>query len=141
MSNTFYTSVEKYGNKILYVGYENGKKVSFSDDFHPTLFVPVKEKTKYRTLFGKKVDSIKPGTMKECQEFIEKYESINFEISGNLNYVQQYIAEKFPNGTMYDPNILRVVYIDIEVASDQGFPEPKVADKEVTAIALKYNLK
>ena len=139
MSNTFYTSVEKYGNKILYVGYENGKKVSFSDDFHPTLFVPVKEKTKYRTLFGKKVDSIKPGTMKECQEFIEKYESINFEISGNLNYVQQYIAEKFPNGTMYDPNILRVVYIDIEVASDQGFPEPKVADKEVTAIALKYN--
>lgn len=139
MSNTFYTSVEKYGNKILYVGYENGKKVSFSDDFHPTLFVPTKEKTEYRTLFGKKVDSIKPGTMKECQEFIEKYESINFEISGNLNYVQQYIAEKFPNGTMYDPNILRVVYIDIEVASDQGFPEPKVADKEVTAIALKYN--
>ena len=139
MSNTFYTSVEKYGNKILYVGYENGKKVSFSDDFHPTLFVSTKEKTEYRTLFGKKVDTIQPGTMKECQEFIERYESTNFEVSGNRNWVQQYIAEKFPNGTMYDPNILRVVYIDIEVASDQGFPEPKVADKEVTAIALKYN--
>jgi len=139
MSNTFYVAVQKYGNKILYSGYENGKKVSFSDDFRPTLFVPTKEKTEYRTLFGKKVDTIQPGTMKECQEFIERYESTNFEVSGNRNFVQQYIAEKFPNGTMYDPNIIRTVYIDIEVASDQGFPEPKTADKEVTAIALKYN--
>lgn len=139
MSDNFYTSVEKNGNKILYVGYENGKKVSFQEEFHPTLFIPTKEKTEYRTLFGKKVDSIKPGNMWECKQWIERNESANFSVSGNRNWVQQYIAEKFPNGTMYDPNIIRIAYIDIEVASDQGFPQPTIADKEVTAIALKFN--
>jgi DNA polymerase elongation subunit (family B) len=139
MSNNFYTSVEKLSNKILYVGYENGKKVSFQEEFHPTLFIPTKEKTKYKTLFGKKVDSIRPGNMWECKQWIERNESSNFQIAGNRNWVQQYIAEKFPNGTMYDPNLIRIAYIDIEVASDQGFPQPTIADKEVTAIALKYN--
>ena len=140
MSDSFYTAVEKFGNKILYSGYANGKKVSFQEEFNPTLFIPTKEKTEYRTLYGKKVASIKPGNMWECKQWIERNESSNFQISGNRNWVQQYIAEKFPNGTMYDPNTIRIAYIDIEVASDQGFPQPTIADKEVTAIALKFNL-
>lgn len=139
MSKTFYTSVEKLGNKILYTGYEKGKKISFQDEFHPTLFIQTKEKTKFRTLFGKKVDTIRPGNMKECVEWTKRNENVNFPIHGNRNFVQQYIADKFPQGTMYDPNVIRIVYIDIEVASDQGFPQPTIADKQITSISLKYN--
>ena len=35
----FYTNVTRYGNMILYRGYENGKKVSHKIKYAPTLFV------------------------------------------------------------------------------------------------------
>ena len=36
------------------------------------LFVPSNKKTKYKTLEGDYVESIEPGTVRDCREFIKK---------------------------------------------------------------------
>ena len=70
------------GNKFLVRGYENGKHFMTKENFYPTLFVPSKRKTKYKTLEGEYVESVDPGTVRDCREFIRKYNEVeNFKIS------------------------------------------------------------
>lgn len=137
---TFYTSVERTANDILYVGYDGKRRVVEKVRFQPTLFVPTRNKTKYRTLDGYTVDSIQPGSMMDCRDFIRETEADNFRIYGNRDYVAQFIGDKFPNGCIPDTSVMNITYIDIEVQSDQGFPEPSLAQQPVTAITIKNNL-
>lgn len=135
----FYTSVERFGNQILYVGYENGVKVKRRDTYHPTLFVPVfhGKPTKYKTIDGVSVDTIRPGTMRDCKEFIDTHKTDNYQVYGNSDYVAQYISDEFPLPIEFDRKYVNVAYIDIEVQSDRGFPHPNEAAHEVTAITIK----
>ena len=59
---------------------------------------------------------------------------------GNTNYVVQYINEEFPGVIKWDRNTINVTSIDIETKFGDGFPEPKDADQEVTAITMKNNI-
>ena len=65
----FYTNIQMIGNRFLVRGYEDGKRVLYKDDYRPTLFVPSKVKTKYKTLDGKYVQSIQPGTVRDCRDY------------------------------------------------------------------------
>ena len=68
---SFYTNVSALGNSILFRGISNdGKRFKERIEYHPTLYIPTKEETKFRTLEGKPVGEIQPGTMKECKDFI-----------------------------------------------------------------------
>jgi len=78
-------------------------------------------------------------SMKDASEFIKRYDGIDqIKIHGNTNYAAQYIQSVFPDEIKYDINNVRVANIDIEVESDQGFPEPGPAAFEVQSIAFKY---
>ena len=136
----FYTNVSRYGSSILYVGYENDRRVVTREKFEPTLFLATNKPSKYRTLDGTNVDAIQPGSMRECKEFIETHTASNFNVYGNTDYVAQFINKKFPNGCEFDRSILNVTFIDIEVESDQGFPHPKDAAFPITAITVKNNV-
>ena len=138
--NRFYTHVSRFGNSILYVGYENGRRVRESIKFNPTLFRKTNNPSKYKTLDGITVDSVEPGTMRDCKEFIETHSASNFIVYGNTDYVAQYINSRFPNTCTFDRDTLNVSSIDIEVQSDQGFPHPKDAAFPVTAITMKNNI-
>ena len=54
----FYTNVQLIGNQFLVRGYENGKYVMKREEWKPTLFVPSKRKSEYRTLEGEYVESL-----------------------------------------------------------------------------------
>ena len=136
----FYTSVERTANDILYVGYDGKRRVVEKVRFQPTLFVPTRNKTKYRTLDGYTVDSIQPGSMMDCRDFIRETEADNFPIYGNRDYIAQFIGDKFPDGCIPDTSVMNISFIDIEVQSDQGFPEPSLAQQPITAITIKNNL-
>jgi DNA polymerase elongation subunit (family B) len=138
---TFYTSISRYGNSLLYRGYEDGKRVKRKIPFKPTLYVKGKGNSKFNALDGTNVDAIKLDSMREAKEFFEKYEGIdNFKIYGNTNYIAQFIAETFPGKIEFDRQKIRVHNIDIEVASDAGFPEPDQAAHPVTAICIKDSI-
>ena len=139
---SFYTNVSALGNNILFRGIsDEGKRFKDRIEYHPTLYIPTKEETKFRTLEGKPVGEIQPGTMKECREFIAKYNEVdNFSIYGNDKFEFSFIAEHFPEEHIdYDFSQIRVAYLDIEVASENGFPDIENANEEVTAVTVKID--
>ena len=136
----FYTNVTRYGNMILYRGYENGKKVSHKIKYAPTLFVST-PKGDWTSLSGDKCAPIKFNTMREAKEWVQQNKEVaGRQIFGNTRYISAFINEYFPGTIKFDRNLINVTTIDIEVASDDGFPEPEEASKEITAICLKNNI-
>ena len=140
----FYTNVQMVGDNFLVRGVENGKHFATREKFYPTLFVPSKRKSKYKTLEGEYVESVEPGSVRDCREFIKKYDGVeNFKIYGNDRYIYQYISEKYPEDEIkFDTNHIKITTIDIEVASENGFPDVESAAEEVLLITLQdYNTK
>lgn len=135
----WYTNIQLIGNYFLVRGYENGEHIEFREEFKPTLFVKTKKESKYKTLSGEIVDAVQPGTVRDCREFIKKYENVDgFEIYGNERYVYQYISEKYPEEEIvFDINKIKLVTIDIEVASENGFPDAESCSEEILAITLQ----
>jgi DNA polymerase elongation subunit (family B) len=140
----FYTNVQMVGDHFLVRGYENGKHFMTREKFNPTLFVPSQKKTKYQTLNGEYVEAVQPGSVRDCREFIKKYDGVeNFKIYGNDKYIYQYISEKYPeNEIKFDISKIKLTTIDIEVASENGFPDVENASEEILLITLQdYNTK
>ena len=75
MSNSFYTFVGKYGNKILWRGYDNGNPFLREVAYSPTLYLPTKDDTSDDvSLIGKR--PLKPkvfDTRNDANEFSERY--------------------------------------------------------------------
>ena len=135
----FYTNVQMVGDHFLVRGYEDGKHFATREKFYPTLFVDSKRKTKYKTLDGLPVEPVEPGTVRDCREFIKRYNEVeNFNIYGNERYIYQYISEKYPEVEVkFDTEKIKLTTIDIEVASENGFPDVESAAEEVLLITLQ----
>jgi len=135
----FYTNVQMIGNRFLVRGYDNGEHVMFKEEYYPTLFVKSSKKTKYKTLEGEYVGEVKPGTVRECREFYKKYDGVDgFKIYGNDRYVYQYISDKYPEDEIkFDITKIKLLTLDIEVASENGFPDPKKSEEEILLITIQ----
>jgi len=135
----FYTNIQLIGNQFLIRGYENGKHITHREEWKPTLYVPSKRKTKYKTLEGDSVEPIQPGFVRDCREFYKKYDEVeNFKIYGNDRYVYQYISEKYPEDHIkFDIKKIKLVTIDIEVAAENGFPDVENVAEELLLISLQ----
>lgn len=133
----FYTSVERFGNKILYRGYEHGKPVARKESFMPTLYTNSGNDSGWKTLEGRPLSSILFDDMRTASDYIKKFSSVNgMEVHGMNNFVFQYITNKFPDDISFNYNLINIMNIDIEVQSDDGFPHPDEADYPVISIAL-----
>ena len=135
----FYTNVQMVGDHFLVRGYENGHHFATREKFNPTLFVPSQKKTKYHTLNGEYVEAVQPGSVRDCREFIKKYDGVeNFKIYGNTQYIYQYISEMYPEEELkFDISKVKVTTLDIEVASENGFPDVESAAEEVLLITIQ----
>jgi DNA polymerase elongation subunit (family B) len=135
----FYTNVQMIGNKFLVRGYDNGEHVMFKEEYSPTLFVKSNKESKYKTLEGEYVEPIQPGTVRDCREFYKKYDGVeNFKIYGNDRYVYQYISDKYPEDEIkFDITKIKLVTLDIETTSENGFPDPKACNEEILLITIQ----
>ena len=140
----FYTNVQMVGDNFLVRGYENGRHFATREKFYPTLFVPSKKKSKYKTLEGEYVEPVEPGTVRESREFIKRYDGVEgFKVYGNERFIYQYISEKYPEDEIkFDTSKIKITTIDIEVKSENGFPDVESAAEEILLITLQdYNTK
>jgi len=135
----FYTNVQMVGDNFLVRGYEDGKHFATREKFYPTLFVDSKRKTKYKTLDGSPVEPIEPGTVRDCREFIKKYNDVeNFNVYGNERFIYQYISSKYPETELkFDIEQIKLTTIDIEVKSELGFPDVESCAEEILLITLQ----
>ena len=133
----FYTHFSKLGNNILVRGYNNGKRFSDKVEYNPTLYLQSKDGD-YRTLDGQSLAPVSQGTMRDATEFMKRYEDVdNFKVYGSTNFPYVYINEAYPGKIDYDPEQIKIANIDIEVGSENGFPEPASASEPITAITFK----
>ena len=137
----FYTSVNRYGNNILYRGMEDGQRVARKIFFQPTLFLPSKTKTGWISPDGLALEPKLMDSMKHARELYNRYEDVQgLDVYGTDNYITQYITEQFPDDIPFDRSQVNVTTIDIEVASDDGFPFVEEAAKPVITITCKNNI-
>ena len=141
----FYTFAKLYGNSVLVRGWDDAKGGHFQErvPFRPTLFLPSKKPTEYTTLEGEYVTPIEPGTIKECRQFIDDYSGISgTKVFGMERFLYQYLAKEFDENIEYDSSKIKMWSLDIETASENGFPKPELAEEEVLLITLKnFNTK
>ena len=135
----FYTSVEQAGNRLLVRGYENGNRYSVRVPFNPTMYLPSKNYSEWKTLEGDCVEPHKFGSINDAREFLKQYKEVDdFDIYGNSRFLYQYIAEQHPEEELkFDSAKIRLFTIDIETAAENGFPDIESADQEILAISIK----
>ena len=137
----FYTSVNRYGNSILYRGIEDGERVAKKVKYMPTLFVNATHETGWYNLQNQPVLPKTFDTMRDAKDFMKQYEGVdNYTVYGTTNYVTQYINDRFPEAPKFDRDKVNVTSIDIEVASDEGFPFVEQAAHPVISITMKNNI-
>jgi len=136
---SFYTSVVKLGNSILYRGYnDHGNKIQHKYKFQPTFYVRTKEKSDWKGLDGTPVGPLSFEDMKSAKDFYDRMKNTDgTKIYGNERFAQQFITDKFPQDIKFKKRLVNIVNLDIEVASDEGFPHPDQADYPIISIALK----
>ena len=140
--SAFYTSVVRYGNSMLYRGYDGlGKRVYKKDNFKPKYFVPSKAESAWRGLDGAVIGPVEFDSMREAKQWLDQYSDVSgLKIYGHSNYIHQYITQRYPGEINWDRDKINVTTIDIETAYENGFPEPDIADQEVLAITIKNNI-
>ena len=136
----FYTNVLRVGNNILYRGYDNGEQIKKRVPFRPKLYKTGGGPSEWKTLEGVPVMEKEYDSMSEATEEYKQYSNIsNVKIYGQNNYTAQFISTFWPDEIKFDRNMVRVLNVDIEVASDDGFPEPREARHPVISIAIRKN--
>ena len=137
----FYTNVTRYGNNLLYIGYKGGQRVKQRIPFKPKLYIKTSKSVSeggYATLDNLLVEPIEFDSMKDATDFVKRYENVDdFTVYGMNNFVSQFIAQKYPEEIKFNREDISVTTIDIECQSDQGFPEPHLAEWPITAITIK----
>jgi len=133
----FYTNVTPWGNTLLVREYVNGERVNRKIKYSPTLFCKVMKETKYKTLDGQFVTPVKHDTIKEAKEWLKSYEDQPHLIFGNNTFQYNYIADEYPNHVKWDIDKILVVTMDIEVACENGFPNPEQAIEPLLSITIK----
>jgi DNA polymerase elongation subunit (family B) len=138
----FYTSVVKYGNKLLFRYVNNGQSYKSKVNFNPSFFFPSKDNTptQFKSLDGKFLSEMNFGDMNEAKDFEEKYKDIqNFQVYGQNQFQYQYIAQEYPGEIKWDKDLIKVFSIDIETSTEEGFPDLKTANEEILLITVKDN--
>jgi DNA polymerase elongation subunit (family B) len=136
----FYTSVVKYGNKLLFRYVNNGKSYSSKISYGPALYVPVNKQTNHRSLDGYNIHEMRFQDLNEAQDFADRYKEVkNTKIFGQTQFAYQYISDEYPKTINWDKDLIKLFSLDIETATENGFPNVEEANEEILLITIKDN--
>ncbi len=133
----FYTNVVQWGNNILVREYKNGERINHKVKYSPTLFVPVQKQTGFHTLDGDSVMPYSFDTIKESKNFISQYKNQPHLVYGFDRYAYTYVSDTYPSTVGWSSDKIYIATIDIEVKSENGFPDPEKAEEEMLSITIK----
>lgn len=136
----FYTSVVKYGNKLLFRYVNNGKSYNSKINYGPVLYVPVNKQTNYRSLDGFNLHEMRFEDLNQAQEFADGYKAAqNTKVFGQTQFAYQYISDQYPKVINWDKDLIKLFSLDIETATEHGFPNIEEANEEILLITIKDN--
>ena len=135
----FYTSVLPYRGRLLVRGVNHdGSHKKYRVNYRPSLFVPSNKESKYKTLDGRNVGKVEFESIPDAKKWIDEYEDVSgFEYFGNTRYQYPFIADQFPNKVDWDIKQIRLITLDIECESENGFPDADEAIEPIISITAK----
>ncbi len=134
----YYTNVRLVGNNILFRGIVDGQRKNLKLKYKPTLYEITKNVSEFKTLDDKKLRPIVFDSIREAKDFCKKFEDVsNKKIYGQTSYEYAFIAETYPNDVEWSIKDVVVSFIDIEVSSENGFPDPHEAKDPITALTYR----
>jgi DNA polymerase elongation subunit (family B) len=138
--SSFYTNVQSIGGNILYRGIQNSKKVKTKVEYTPSLFIPSKKITNFTNLEGDYLDEKKFQNIKAARDYIKQFDGVSGapKIYGQTRFEYAFIADQHHGMVDYDYDKIAIAVIDIEVGSENGFPDPYEANEPITAICIKF---
>ncbi len=140
MTDNFYTNIILKGDTLYLRAVEDGERIMRKIKYQPTLFVPSAKKSKFKTLTGQYAKPVKFGSINQAREFLRNYESQIDLVYGMERWQYCYISDEYEGIVNWEQDKILTLTIDIEVASENGFPDPNVAEEEVLAITVKNHL-
>jgi len=138
---TFYTNVQALGGKILYRSVKDGKRIKLKIDYEPQLYLPARNgKGTHKSLDGLDLVPKRFDGIREAREYVKQFDGLPGapKIYGNTGYQYAFIAEQHSEMVDWEQDKVSVAIIDIEVGSENGFPDPYLANEPITAIALTF---
>jgi len=134
----FYTNVQVHGGKILYRGYSDGKPIQSRVDYEPTLYIPAsqKQETPFRSIKNIPLVPVEFKKIREAKDYIQQFGELT-DIYGMRKFEYTWLDDNETGE--YNPELVKVARIDIEVYSKDGFPEPEQALYEVLLIGMKMS--
>jgi DNA polymerase elongation subunit (family B) len=135
----FYTSVLPFRGRLLVRGVDkDGTQKKYRINYKPSLFIPTTKESEYKTLDGRNVAKIKFNSIPETTKWINEYKDVaNFEYFGNTRHQYPFIADEFPGKIDWDLKQIKLLSIDIECESENGFPNPDDAAEPLICITVK----
>ncbi len=131
----YYTNVLCFGNHIFYRGIENGRRIKERIQYSPTLFLVSNKKTQWKSLNNEYLEPMKFESVREAKDFVKRYEEVsNFRIFGNTRFEYAFIADENLKQVEWNFDDIQIDVVDIEVGSENGFPNPYSATEPITAI-------
>lgn len=135
----FYTNVKCKNGKILFRGREaDGSAIKKTIQYRPTFYLP-DEKGAFLDFRGKTALSpMQFSSIAEANDFLRQYKDIpDFKIFGNAKHDYAYLSEMFgATHPKFDITKILIANIDIEVGSENGFPDVDKAIEPITSIVV-----
>lgn len=140
MSFHFYTNVQCIGNNIFYRGVVDNKRVKLKIKYQPSFYEKSKSITKYTNLAGEYLQQIRFDSINEARDYYKQFDGVSGKtIYGNNRYEYAFIGEQHKKSVDWDKDRIVICFLDIEVGSENGFPDPYIASEPVTAVGMKYH--
>jgi DNA polymerase elongation subunit (family B) len=139
--NQFYTNVQTSGNYILYRGIDKaGRRIKQRVEYSPSLYIPSKRPSELKSLHGDDLQQKIFGDMREARDYVKQFDGIPGapKIYGNTRFEYAFIADQHKGMIDWDMSKISIAIIDIEVGSENGFPDPYLANEPITAITITY---
>jgi DNA polymerase elongation subunit (family B) len=136
---SFYTNVQCFSGDILYRGFSTkGKRVKQRVEYSPSLYLPSKRPTEFKSLDGQYLQQKIFGNIREARDYIKQFNGVSgsYKIYGNTSYEYAYIADQHASDVQWDFDKILIAVVDIEVGSENGFPDPYLAEEPITAITM-----
>ena len=137
---TFYTNVQSVGNQILYRGVKNGQRIKERVDYEPSLYIPSQRNANFKSLEGIPLMQKRFDNLSEAREYIKRFDDVAGapKVYGQTRFEYAYIADEHANMVDWEQEHISIGIIDIEVGSENGFPDPYEANEPITAICLTF---
>ena len=132
--------MQSFGNNILYRGIQNGKRVREKIEYSPSLYIPSKKITNFTSLEGDYLDQKIFGRINDARDYIKQFNGVSNgpKIYGQTRFEYAFIADQHTGMVDYDFDKIQIAVVDIEVGSENGFPDPYKANEPITAICVKF---